>query len=825
MISKRISSMKLAIQYTFIIFILIKKLNGGHTDDALQNSTQNTLTINTNESTATTDSERNVTVRTIRSTTSSTTSPPTTTSSVGIHTTYLEATTRPVIETSTFTTTSLTTNLVSTVAITTVRGVCGGEYDDLESGTFYSPGYPDNYPVKQYCVYTMTVEEDHVISFSFSTFDLRGYSCQYDNVTVRDGPDSSSPLVGVYCGGAGRQPPETIISRSNTLYLLFEACDQRPDNTSHQGFSAEYLAITSKPSLPTENPLDPPQTGQCGAVFEGRHHGGFGSPLFPYEVYHPNDYCIYHISIPDNYFIKMTFTAFELQSDSCMYDFVEVRDGGMDDHLLGQFCGSFNHGTGWPPPTVILSSTNIMSVYLHTDAHKEYPGFYATFDASAQSQMNMTVSSVCDETRSALTDRGGVLVSHDNFGELSYPNKDNECVMRLLGGPKNIEDKIYINFHGLDLYPPEETYQCRALKDDVIQIFEGGYPQRTICGTMVATFESSLKAIDIKFVTYHRPTRNPQINYKGFKAIYTIYYEESDPYAMCVNGDFKCENGWCIASWLECDGFEHCSDGSDENHCQTELNNGTFLGVITGLSIAIVFGVISYILLILVAKKKDHKCFGNRRPHRRNTASTNHSDCDTSLQMQQLPSLFPSLHEPPPSYDDIPFDQYYANAFHEGDNDIAPSSVTPPPAYTEEITLQQATGGRSYRENGLNLVQDQQLQGNSVRQSSVRPHMNEIIYPIELEIVTGNDEQFEHRDTLSRPVTLDEIRSPNGHVYVRPEIREIPPQDHIFTITIPHPQDIHRNEYTSDPRGLDNQAFELNEDNIRRPRFDDETET
>ncbi|XP_041661032.1 kunitz-type protease inhibitor 1-like isoform X2 [Cheilinus undulatus] len=39
----------------------------------------------------------------------------------------------------------------------------------------------------------------------------------------------------------------------------------------------------------------------------------------------------------------------------------------------------------------------------------------------------------------------------------------------------------------------------------------------------------------------------------------------------CHRGQFNCSNGCCVDQSLECDGNEHCSDGSDEAHC-SKLN-------------------------------------------------------------------------------------------------------------------------------------------------------------------------------------------------------------------------------------------------------------
>lgn len=86
-------------------------------------------------------------------------------------------------------------------------------------GDLTSPNFPSNYPVGIDYQYYITVQPESRIKLKFASFDLEETTrCSYDYLSIYNGADVSSPLVGRYCG---RSRPNDVVSTGNKLYLRF----------------------------------------------------------------------------------------------------------------------------------------------------------------------------------------------------------------------------------------------------------------------------------------------------------------------------------------------------------------------------------------------------------------------------------------------------------------------------------------------------------------------------------------------------------------------------------------------------------------------------
>ncbi|XP_077868299.1 membrane frizzled-related protein-like, partial [Saccoglossus kowalevskii] len=403
-----------------------------------------------------------------------------------------------------------------------------------------------------------------LLQVDFEVFDLGGGTCLHDYLEIRHGTSESSDLFGVYCGGIGRQPPPVILTgETDGLYMEFKSSDEL--TTRNRGFKAlykmsEYIPISGVTVYPT------PITGQCGGVYNlpETRFDGFGSPYHP-GLYPPKSNCIYYIQAPEDHNIEkamyvpsfetkikplltqLVFTAFELEADSdCKSDSVVIEDdedGIFALRLVGIYCGSFNNGTGYPPPTLVrTTSSNWAKVTFTSNNLDQFTGFYAQFwEVNESKEIEQTTISICNDIRRIVTDRGGLIVSHSGYDDdENYPNEDNLCVMRIQSDPQ-LNEMIHIDIESLDLRPSLSG------------------PRDPVSGN----FQSSDGALDIYFYTHFHEDGG---NYEGFKIVYAAYARTIE---FCGINDFNCKRDeWCIAAYLECDEYEHCRDGSDEWNCK-----------------------------------------------------------------------------------------------------------------------------------------------------------------------------------------------------------------------------------------------------------------
>ena len=101
-------------------------------------------------------------------------------------------------------------------------GKCGGNFN-TSNGFLTSPSYPDKYPNKADCIYTISRPTNMFIKLTIKTYNSEHCDEDYDDVDdymdyveIRDGSSEESPLIATFCGS---NFPRTIQSTKNHIWM------------------------------------------------------------------------------------------------------------------------------------------------------------------------------------------------------------------------------------------------------------------------------------------------------------------------------------------------------------------------------------------------------------------------------------------------------------------------------------------------------------------------------------------------------------------------------------------------------------------------------
>lgn len=106
------------------------------------------------------------------------------------------------------------------------------------------------------------------------------------------------------------------------MLLTFVTSKQPNPNREYRGFAAHYESV-------------------CGGDINlSSGSGRLESPNYPNDYTH-SKVCVWRISVEGDYQVALKFQSFEVENhDTCVYDYVEVRDGpNADSRLIGIYCG------------------------------------------------------------------------------------------------------------------------------------------------------------------------------------------------------------------------------------------------------------------------------------------------------------------------------------------------------------------------------------------------------------------------------------------------------------------------------------------------------
>ncbi|XP_073459945.1 embryonic protein UVS.2-like [Aquarana catesbeiana] len=102
------------------------------------------------------------------------------------------------------------------------------------TGTFSTPNYPSNYPPYMDCTWVVTAPIGYQVSVNVTDFNVEyRNTCSFDYMLVFNGPKTTSPLMGKFCG---KSTIPTLTSTGNTLVFQFHS----DESIQLNGFFAKY---------------------------------------------------------------------------------------------------------------------------------------------------------------------------------------------------------------------------------------------------------------------------------------------------------------------------------------------------------------------------------------------------------------------------------------------------------------------------------------------------------------------------------------------------------------------------------------------------------
>ncbi|XP_060679965.1 CUB and sushi domain-containing protein 3 [Hemiscyllium ocellatum] len=282
---------------------------------------------------------------------------------------------------------------------------CGGNLTS-SSGFILSPNYPHPYPHGKECDWTITVNNDYIISLTFISFTMEP---NYDFLYIYDGPDSNSPLIGSFLDN---KLPERIESSSNNMHLSFRS----DGSVSFSGFHIEYKAKLRESCFDPGNVMNGTRLGSdfklgstvtyycnAGYVLQGystltcimgddgrpgwnralpschapcgsRSTGSDGTVLSPN---YPRNYstghnCVYSITVSREFVVFGQFVFFQ----TALHDVVDIYDGPTQQAALLTSLSGSHSGESLP-----LSSGNQITIKFITVGPITAKGFHFVYQA------------------------------------------------------------------------------------------------------------------------------------------------------------------------------------------------------------------------------------------------------------------------------------------------------------------------------------------------------------------------------------------------------------------------------------------------------------
>ncbi|XP_053208267.1 cubilin-like isoform X2 [Panonychus citri] len=303
---------------------------------------------------------------------------------------------------------------------------CKYELNSWE-GTFNSPGYPNDYPPSQTCVWKINLAQGNLISLKFHSFDVQyDQFCALDHLEIRE-ENESGKLIGRFCGSNLPQLNSTQYYPS--LWIRFKS----HANGSASGFKASYKTIKD--------------------VKINSDSGKIGSFAYP-RIFSSENNQSWTIKTSNSNKIKFKLESIDILDDSfdssCSNSSITIYDGpSVNSSILGQFCG---YRAGYLP---IYTTSSI--AYVHFK-----PNFYISRFLLSWTSVSKNIPFPLIDDPNHLCKYTANLKLNQNLTLLSssYPN-DLSCSWTI-SNPMGTQLQVEINEMDIKLHSDEKCHKNRV---------------------------------------------------------------------------------------------------------------------------------------------------------------------------------------------------------------------------------------------------------------------------------------------------------------------------------------------------------------------------
>jgi hypothetical protein len=346
-----------------------------------------------------------------------------------------------------------------------------------------SPGYPNAYVSNLDCQWTIRSDNSSYV-IALNLLDLTLAGIRYDNLTIYDGPSSSSPVIQTL---TGTDLALKFISTGPFLTLVF----QTDDSGNYKGFNFQYQSQQ--------------KSGACDNTLNSVTQT-ITSQGYPYSYYPNNANCQWSITadVPTQVIVlSLVYFSLEGTSSTCAYDYVTINDASNTNAITNQI----KKICGLVPASQFISNGPIMIIRFHSDSSTNAAGFKFEFSIHKRSEL-------CGSTSlSAFYGYMNSLIS-PGYPNAYVSNLDCQWIIR------SDSSSYVIVLNLLD-------FTLESLNYDNLTIYDGPSSSspviQTLGGTVPASqFISTGSSLTLVFQT------DDSGNYKGFNFQYQSQ-QKSDP--------------------------------------------------------------------------------------------------------------------------------------------------------------------------------------------------------------------------------------------------------------------------------------------------------